>query len=142
MRSHISNVLIQAYRNTDYHVTTNNLFILRIGTYSELLEHLHVRHDCKSSAFVTAYCPFSKSLSLEENEKLQHLLETELTAMGFRFINGYGQGRGANSDWKERSVLVLGVSLEEATRLAKKYEQNAFVWNDSDCISRLIVINR
>ena len=132
--------LISAFKNTDYHVLANEHFVLRIDEFNEYLQRLLDEYEASSSAFLTAYCPFSKPLSLEENEILQSQLETDLNSLNYKFINGYGQGKAEYSNWKERSVLVLNISLENATRLAKKYKQYAFIWNDFKCTPRLIVV--
>jgi len=65
-------------------------------------------------------------------------LEAELTARSLEFLNGYEQGKGSHSDWKEPSVLVLEITLDEATTLVKKYEQNAFVCNQLNHPSQLV----
>lgn len=135
----VTEELISAFKCTDYHVLADEHFVLRIDEFNEHLQRLHEEYDVRSSAFLTAYCPFSKALSLEDNEILQSQLETELKSLSLQFINGYGQGRGEYSNWKERSVLVLQISFDEASRLAKKYEQYAFVWNNFKCTPRLIV---
>lgn len=140
MHFYISEELVQAYKITDYHVTTTSPFVLNIDSYSEPLKKMHLNHNCTSSAFLTAYCPFSKTLSAKENERLQKTLEDELSDNNFQFIDGFGQGKGASVNWKERSVLVLGISLKDATKLANKYKQNAFIWNDVECIPRLITL--
>lgn len=133
--------LISAFKNTDYHVLANEHFVLHIDEFNEKLQDLHEEYDANSSAFLTAYCPFSKPLSLEENEILQTKLETELKSLSLQFVNGYGQGRGEYSNWKERSVLVLNISFEEAYRLSKKYEQYAFVWNAKSSNSSLVLVD-
>lgn len=135
----VSEDLIIAFKNTDYHVLGNEHFVLNVDVYSENLQRLHEEHKAKSSAFLTAHCPLSKPLSLDENEILQSQLEADLNSSNLQFINGYGQGRGEYTNWKERSFLVLKISLEEAAKLAKKYEQYAFLWNEQKCTPKLII---
>lgn len=129
---------MQAYQDTDYCVSTEIPFLFNIKKISLQLGKIHQKFNCSSSAFLTAYCPFSNPLPINENENLQQLLEEELVNMDLFFLNGYGQGKGLYSERKERSVLVLGISLIDATKLAKKYNQNAFVWIDANCIPQLV----
>jgi hypothetical protein len=51
------------------------------------------------------------------------------------------EGKHPSDDWPiEASYLVLGIALNEACELGKKYEQNAIVWCDSTCLPRLVLL--
>jgi hypothetical protein len=130
--------LRDAYNSAEYHVSSYQPFVLKANEFSAYLQSLHLQHNCESSAFLTAHNPFSQKLTDSQNDISQQLLEAELTNFGLRLIKGFGQGGETNSDWRESSVLVLGISFDLSKMIAKKYEQNAFIWNGADCIPKLI----
>jgi hypothetical protein len=49
-------------------------------------------------------------------------------------------GHDTNSDWREASVLALGISLELGSQFGIKYGQNAIVWAGSDAIPKLVLL--
>ena len=66
-----------------------------------------------------------------ENEQAQQALLAELRVRGYRWLEGAGED--AKEEWPaEPSVLVLGMSREEATRLAVQFRQNAYVFCDEE----------
>jgi len=129
---------IQAYRETHFVVENEAPFVLLVGQQNEALAALHKMAGVESSAFVTAWNPYSKRCSDEDNVKRQEALAHDLHQLGLRFVNGVG--RHPSSDWAEPSFLVLGVSLEVAKELGERYEQNAIVWCGADAVPRLILL--
>lgn len=134
--SAIAKDLIQVYLNADYHVDTEPPFVLKIGMASEPLTQLYQQHGCNCAVYLTACNPFSRNLSAAENEVRQSELAQELTKRGLKFIQGVGQD--SQGKWPgEASFLVLGLSLEVSRALARKHEQNAFVWCGRDAVPQL-----
>ena len=131
--------LIDAYNSAEYHVSSYQPFVLSVNQLNSDLKSLHDEHNVESSAFLTAHNPYSQLVTDSENTILQNSLKSDLDSLGLTFINGFGQGSEANSDWKESSFLVLGIDFEMATALAKKYKQNAYIWSSIDCIPKLIL---
>lgn len=86
-------------------------------------------------AFITACNPYSEQLSDVQNTVLNDLLENDLAE-----YNVY-PALGRREDWNEDSFLVLGISKEEATRLAIKYKQNAFVFGKFEEKAELVWTN-
>lgn len=133
----IDSELWKAYEETDFIVHTKPEFALNIGQFSEQLKQLLISHKVTSAAFVTAYNPFSQKLSEDENSESQARLVDEIQSRGLSLFQGLGQH--PNLQWQgEPSVLILGIALEAAKKLARTYEQNAFVWCDETCIPQLI----
>ena len=129
--------LWKAYEETDFIVHSKPEFALNIGQFSEQLKQLLNSHKVTSAAFVTAYNPFSQQLSEDENSKRQIRLVDEIQSRGLSLFQGLGQH--PNHQWQgEPSVLILGIALEAAKKLARTYEQNAFVWCDEACTPQLI----
>ncbi len=133
----IDAAMLQAYRETEYRVAGETPFVLRIGQHSPELASLHVRYRCSASAYVTAYNPFSRTLSDTENGVRHDELGAELTARGLPHFEGIGQH--PTNGWPgESSYLILGLDLEAARALGSRYEQNAVVWMGPDAVPQLI----
>lgn len=131
--------LIEAYNTTNYSVLEAKMFVLNIGKKSDGLEDLYRRWDVNSSAFITAFNPFSKALTLEENIIRNEALKNELYGIAMAVVNGYGQDQDGHWE-KEDSFLAFGITKDEALRLGKKYEQNAILWCDADFTPQLILL--
>jgi len=131
--------LISAYEVTNFHVKSDPAFILNVNKVSEDLKTLYKQSRVDSAVFITAWNPYSKSLSNEENQLRNNDLENELNLRSLRFINGFGQD--PQGQWPgEESFLVLGISLEASKKLGAQFEQNAIVWADRDAISQLVLL--
>ena len=131
--------LISAYEVTNFHVKANPAFTLNVGQLSNALLRLFKENEVSSAAFITAFNPYSQSLSDEENRKKNDQLKANLISLKLIFINGFGQDPAGQ--WAgEASFLVLGIGLEAAKKLGNQFEQNAIVWSDSDAIPQLILL--
>jgi hypothetical protein len=137
MATSIDPALVAAYLATEYRVGTPE-FGLRIGKRSEELAAEHRVRGVGASAFVTACNPFSMELTDEQNAARHRDLCAELQSRGLAFIEGIGEPVG---DWKgEPSVLILGISREQASELGRRYEQNAIVWSGADAVPELVLL--
>jgi len=133
----IDPVLWKAYEESDFIVHSIPEFVLNIGQFSDQLMQLLSFHKVTTAAFLTAYNPFSKQLSRDENSTRQSNLLKEMQSRGINFLQGLGQH--PDQKWEgEPSLLILGIAFEAAKKLARTYEQNAFVWCDESCIPKLI----
>ena len=130
---------IQAYRETEYRVHADEPFTLRIGEASPVLAAMHKRHRVDSSAYVTAYNPYSQALDDAANAQRHAELGRELRLRSLVAIEGLGQH--PSNRWPgEVSYLILGLTLEAAKVLGARHEQNAIVWNDADAVPQLILL--
>lgn len=131
---------LRAYRATDYRVLgVAAPFTLRIGEPSAGLRDCHRAHNVDGSAFVTAWNPFGVAGSAAENGAAQTRLRARLQLRGYRFVEGRGEDR--QQQWPpEASLLVLGITLDEACRLGREFEQNALLWADADAVPQLILL--
>ena len=135
----ISQSSIQAYLETNYHVSGATPLTLNIGVANAGLAALHTSHSVESSAYVTACNPFSQAMDDSINEELQAVFARELQQQGLTYIKGIGQH--PTNGWPgEQSFLVLGLSREDAKMLGARYEQNAIVWCDHDAKPELVVL--
>ena len=103
--------LFESYLKTDYIIEDGAVNLsLKIGEKNSDLEDLLLKFRANTSAFLTAYNPYSRKLSRSENETRQTELLSILKENGYKFFYGYGQGD--NADWApETSVLVLGIDF-------------------------------
>ncbi|MDO9233257.1 MAG: DUF3293 domain-containing protein [Methylotenera sp.] len=128
--------LIQSYLETHYHVGGASPFVLQIDIVCDSLKELYRQSNADCCAYVTACNPFSHPVDDATNADRQAALVRELKARSLSFIEGVGQHPSGN--WPgEPSYLVLGLSLEVAKALGRKYEQNAIVWCGPDAVPKL-----
>lgn len=131
--------LIAAYRDTEYRVAASPPFILRVGVPSDPLLAAHARSGVTSSAYLTAFNPYSRQLDAESNARRQDELVAMLAGRGFPCLPAVGQH--PSSDWpREPSVLALGVRREEAAALGREFGQNAVVWSGATGVPELILL--
>jgi hypothetical protein len=132
--------LLAAYLQTEYWVHGEPAFLLQIDQTSEALKALYREFHVQSAAFITAYNPWSKTLSEAENRARQSQLETSMAGLGFPILPGIGQD--PSGEWPgEVSCLVLGIDQETALRVGREYEQNAIVWCGTDTCPTLVFSN-
>ena len=137
--STISLDTIQAYRQTHYRVHAQPAFTLCIAQPSAELIALHQANRVQSSAFITAYNPYSQPTGADDNQQRHQLLVQQLHAAGYTVLPGIGQHPSNN--WPgEESCLVLGLGREEASALGMQQEQNAIVWCGLDGIPELVLL--
>lgn len=135
----LNSELISAYEATYFHVQAPSPFILKVGYKSSELEALFDLTGCKTAAFITAFNPFSETLSEKENQARNNQLEADLNRLNLKYINGFGQD--PHCKWPgEDSYLVLDLDLEYAKFLAIKFEQNAIVWCSSSAVPELVLL--
>lgn len=133
--------LLRAYNETDYRVLAEPPFTLRIDEPSTALARVHASHGVDRSAFITAFNPFSEPQDDASNAMHQAQLMAQLRARGFSYIEGVGAHPSGN--WHgEDSVLVLGITLEDARALGVLLRQNAIVWAGRDAVPRLVLLRQ
>lgn len=139
MKTNLSPELISAYEATNFHVKADPSFTLNLGKPCEELKAIFKKKNISSAAFITAWNPYSKSLSEEENQARNDQLRNELIIRSLKFIDGFGQD--PLGQWSgEDSFLVLGIDLEASKKLGIQFEQNAIIWSDSDAVPKLILL--
>lgn len=128
----ISPSLVDSYRRAIYLIHAEDGDIaMKVGDVSPQLSRLMRGYGVNSAAFITAFNPYSSLASPQENELSHRALLSDLESLGLGHLSG--EGRDAENVWpSEPSFLIFGISLENAESLAKRYEQNAFIWIPSD----------
>jgi Protein of unknown function (DUF3293) len=118
--------VFEAYRKTRYEVQTpGGKVVLRHGERSPELDRL-LDAPFPGWAFITAWNPGSNPrLSIDENRRRQQELEAALSP---RYRTFPGKGVGDDGRWPpEESVLVLGISRDEALRFGRQFGQLAIL---------------
>ena len=116
-----------AYEATAYHVEAapgilQESIILRHGQSAEPLDSALARLGAQDWTFITAWNPLSKEAA--DNDRAQLRLRADLEAGKFTLLEGKGVGDG----WPaEPSLLVLGISREDALALGRRHGQHAVV---------------
>jgi hypothetical protein len=120
--------LLAVYSATAYIVHfEDHDYTIRIGDACTELDDLMIQHEVGTWTFITAYNPLSEKLSAKENEKLNEKLAAELLLLE---LQTYPATSVADKgDWPdEKSFLVLGLNLEQATQLGFNHGQHAIVF--------------
>jgi len=116
-----------AYLQTTYMVDEPPLSI-RIGQTHPRLDEWLAGRDASSWAFLTAWNPQSNLLSDADNKMRMNGLVQDLAA----YLIGPGRGLPPDPGWQaEESLLVVGISKDDALRIARKWDQLAFVYGES-----------
>ena len=132
------NDLIEAYKNTKYKVFEPDI-IIEIGKSNQDLDNLLLKHNSNEWAFITAYNPYSRVLTNDEN-RLRHEDLKELTKT---YITFEGHGVGEDPAWEpELSLFIMGISKEEASLIGKRFEQNAIVFGVINKPPELLILNQ
>jgi hypothetical protein len=135
----VSRELQEAYRNADYAVSLEPELMLKIGTPSERLDRLMASVEVAGGAFVTACNPGGGRQPDEKNQAAAEALEGLVRAAGYP--NYRGEGRDSDGRWPaEPSLLVLGISRENAGALGRLFGQNAIVFIERGCAPELVFL--
>jgi hypothetical protein len=131
------NSLLEAYKNTKYKVFEPSLTI-EIGKINQELDDLLLKYGSKNWAFITAYNPYSRVLTQDEN-KSRH---NEMKELVRNYLTFEGHGVGEDPSWEpELSLLIIGISKDDASKIGKKFEQNAIVYGEFNSSSELLILN-
>ena len=87
-------------------------------------------------AFVTAWNPDSEPREHAANVRDLTQLQDDLTAAGWRWLPA--EGVADAGDWREPSVLVLGMTEVEAVALGRRWRQVAVVVGERGGLVRLL----
>ncbi len=132
------NDLIEAYKNTKYKVFETDI-IIEIGVLNQDIDDLLIEYKSVEWAFITAYNPYSRVLTNDEN-RLRHEDLKELTKA---YITFEGHGAGEDPAWEpELSLFIIGISKEEASLIGTKFEQNAIVCGVISKPPELLILNQ
>ena len=135
----ISTATVDAYLATDYKVNTVEPFVLNVGQPSTELAEWFQTNNEDQAAYITAWNPFGEKISDDENHVAEQKLITEIESRDLSYLKG--ESSDPSGLWpSEPSLLVLGISLESAKVLVKRYHQNGFIYIGDDTKPQLILL--
>jgi hypothetical protein len=120
--------LADLYRATTFRVDApDGVIDIRVGNRHAGLDALLSKLSVTDWAFITAWNPGSRLLSLEQNEAAQEdLIRMVRDQYKCRYFPG--SGIPDNPGWTpERSVWIAGISGTDAASLGERFGQNAIV---------------
>jgi Protein of unknown function (DUF3293) len=125
------------YRRAFYRANVRGEEIeIRVGKRTPALDGLLAREGKRRWIFVTAYNPGARRLGVAENRVLTSALKSSLRRGGFLFFQGLS-GSDAG-DWpEEESFLVVGIRVQAAERLRRRFAQDAIVTGTRGGTARL-----
>ena len=134
----ITNELLNSYKATCYSIIEPEIDIY-VQEENSLLNTFLESNNFKTWCFITAWNPFSESLTTEENISLNELLKADL--VNYPFFHAIG--KDTLGVWPpEVSFFVANISKETSISLGKKYQQNALVFGKVNELSELIILVR
>ena len=133
-----STALWDAYRRTTYVARTGD-GELRIhpDRRSPEIDALLNEHRADEWAYITAYNPESRRLSEGDNARRQRALVQAVQDRDLTFF--HGESVADSPTWPpEPSLLILGISAEDARALGRQFGQLAIVVGRLDQPARLV----
>ena len=105
---------------------------------AELAEWFQINNE-DQAAYITAWNPFGEKISDDENHIAEQKLITEIESRDLSYLKG--ESIDQSGLWPaEPSLLILGISLESAKALVKKYHQDGFIYIGNDTKPQLILL--
>ncbi|MDP1740968.1 DUF3293 domain-containing protein [Polaromonas sp.] len=130
--------LVDAYRLTDFVVQkTDDPIVLQVDHPVRKLKHWLEAQKSASAVVISAWNPFSMSLSMEENTRRNQELGRAIEIAGLRSVSASGCARSGN--WEpEASFCVFDVPLTLVNEWMQRFEQYAVVRADKNGTCRLL----
>jgi hypothetical protein len=126
--------LMDAYQHTAYTISG---FEIRIGQRNPQLDFLLEANQKIEWVYITAWNPKNENWNIERNQQANSALLLRLQMEGWTLLSGWGIGD--QRDWPpEASFLVLGCSLGQGQKIAREFQQIAFLYGRKQDIPKLI----
>ena len=126
------------YERADYVVFGEPELVLRIGEPSPDLDDLIEAEGKATALYITAANPFGEPQDQWENALAMAALSQVLDG---KYPCYPGEGRDPKGEWDaEPSLLVIGITRNEAEDLGCRYDQNAIVFIEKGRPPELVVL--
>ena len=126
--------LLEAYQQTNYHFGDT---LLNVDEPSSKAVYLLQPFAPNGGLFITAWNPLGKELTVEDNQKANQKLKTELLERGLNVIDGYGVSK--DGKWREDSFFTYPIDEETSLKLCCDFSQNAVVYVSSSGLPELLL---
>jgi hypothetical protein len=136
-------VLRDLYEGNDYPASVDgHPVVLRHGRACPSLDELLERRSAPGAAYLTACDPHPRELEPDENRRRNAEMCALLAARHevSDAPGGWPPGQAPSGGGPEPSFLVLGISLEEATDIALRFEQAALVYHARGATTRVVML--
>jgi hypothetical protein len=128
--------LVQAYTETNYNLAAN-MITVNVGVHNPQLLQLLAKYQPSCAAIITAYNPYSIPHTLEQNINLNLSLAQDIAAYHTILCSGVHP----SNNWPpEASYMILDITQQDATTIATKYQQNAYIWITDSTVPELILL--
>jgi hypothetical protein len=128
-----------AYRLATYSVFAYPRIDLRIGVYSQALADCMAAGAASSAALITGDNPFGNQQDERSNAEAILSLHAQLSLYGAPDNIYLAWGTDPYGEWPtEKGYLMLGLSLETASLIARRFNQNALVFIGQDAVPQLV----
>ncbi len=130
--------LWNAYQATTFVAEIDGVVVrIRPGQPHPDLDHILASLSLGQWAFITAWNPRSQLLSPVENDRRHEELRAAVAEFGYESVEG--DGIPAEANWRsERSLLVLGITEDDALALGRRFGQYAIVVGEHGRSARLL----
>lgn len=127
-----------AYEEAVYEVYYKGETIrLFVNQHNPNLDFLLKKYNCATWAVITAFNPYSQCLSTAENQQRHQSLIEYLEPLNLNILDAVGKDK--NGVWTpETSIFIMGIKLESAIALGKKFQQNAIVFGRLGILGKLL----
>jgi len=125
--------LEQHYLNTVYFIfIAGKQYGIKIGEDNlPVVNHVFKQVKVTTAAILTAWNPRSEVIDFQQNKLRNNDLYNVLKEKKYIFHKALG--KGIDPTWPaEEGYIILGLTKEDAEKLAVKHEQNAYVWIEKD----------
>lgn len=138
-RARSTDPVTEAFRRTTYtaRLPDGRTIRIRIGKRNAALDALLAAHGERTWAYITAWNPGARRLAATVNAARHQSLLAELAALAKTYFEGDGIPDEPGWD-PEKSVLVLGLSLQEARALGRRFGQLAIAAGEVGEAARLV----
>jgi len=120
------NGLVAAYQATDFIVRANGTITLRVDVPVQGLTNWLKDQDARSAVVITAYSPFSRPTSDDENTRMQDELRKAVSDAGLSW--GDASGAARDGAWPEEpSECVFDAPEELIDAWLERFKQYAVV---------------
>lgn len=128
--------LIKLYESAIYYIVTIN-YNLKINDYNPILDKFISSYNASSWTIITAYNPQSIVYNIEINKKSNELLLKDIENFTY-FIT---ESTDKKQEWEtEIGYLILDISLNEAIKIGKNYNQRAIVFGNINKKAKIVDI--
>ena len=125
------------FRRTRYRVCTPaGDWHLVPDRYSPPLAITLARHACREACLLTAFNPLARAADRQANLAAQDALAQRLLGRALHCLPG--ENAAPAGDWREPTLLALGLPCDEGLQLARAFGQLAFLHAGPNAVPRLV----